>query len=170
MSSQGKGLVSGYLERISSDVFDDYHDEITELIGKHHGVYALYKRNRLYYVGLATNLRNRVSHHLKDRHKKKWDRFSLYLIEDVSYLKELESLIVHVAEPRGNKQLGRFKTLVNLRPRLKDLVTERAKRDIQDLFGKADKHKKKPKKDKKGKKASVSKKPILQNRGCPKVS
>jgi hypothetical protein len=64
-------LVRGDLEGISSRVFDFYHDEITELIGKSHGVYALYKKGRLYYVGLARNLRRRVKHHLKDKHAKK---------------------------------------------------------------------------------------------------
>jgi hypothetical protein len=136
MKEKSKGLVSGYLERIASDVFDDYHDEITELIAKQHGVYALYKRNRLYYVGLANNLRNRVKHHLRDRHMKKWDRFSLYLIEDVNYLRELESLIVHVSAPRGNRQLGRFARSENLKQSLRELIGARAKLRIENIFGK----------------------------------
>jgi hypothetical protein len=136
MKEKSKGLVSGYLERIASDVFDDYHDEITELIAKRHGVYALYKRKHLHYVGLATNLRNRVKHHLRDRHKKKWDRFSLYLIEDVNYLRELESLIVHVSAPRGNRQLGRFARSENLKQSLRELIGARAKLRIENIFGK----------------------------------
>jgi len=43
-----QGLIRGNLERISSKVFIHYHDEITELVSKQHGVYALYKRDRLY--------------------------------------------------------------------------------------------------------------------------
>jgi len=40
--------------------------------------------------------------------KAKWDRFSLYLINDIEHLKELESLLLHIALPKGNKQLGKF--------------------------------------------------------------
>jgi type I restriction-modification system DNA methylase subunit len=36
--------------------------------GRRHGVYALYRGNRLYYVGLASNLRSRLNTHLRDRH------------------------------------------------------------------------------------------------------
>jgi len=35
---KGQELITGNLERISSKVFDHYHDEITDLIGKSHGV------------------------------------------------------------------------------------------------------------------------------------
>lgn len=47
-------LVQGYLERTSSKVFSAFPKQITDLISGQHGVYALYKKNRLYYVGLAT--------------------------------------------------------------------------------------------------------------------
>lgn len=118
-------LVHGHLERISSQVFDQYHGQITELVKNHHGVYALYKKNRLYYVGLATNLRSRIKHHLKDRHSLKWDSFSLYLIRKVDYLKELESLVLHIAEPKGNSVRGRFAQSKNLIHELKRLMIER---------------------------------------------
>jgi len=70
-------LVQGNLERISSKVFDIYHDEITQLVGRQHGVYALYKKNRLYYVGLAKNLLERFSKarkKVKERNEKKRQR------------------------------------------------------------------------------------------------
>lgn len=120
-----RGLVEGDLERISSRVFDLYHDEITELVGRRHGVYALYSKGRLYYVGLANNLRSRVKQHLEDRHSKKWDTFSLYLIKNVNYLKELETLILHVSEPQGNVKRGRFATSENLIDTLRDLMKKR---------------------------------------------
>lgn len=61
-------LVLGYLERVSSELFSDFPRQLTDLVGRKHGVYALYKGDRLYYVGLGTNLRNRIKHHLRDRH------------------------------------------------------------------------------------------------------
>ncbi len=118
-------LITGYLERISSRVFDGYHEQITALIGNQRGVYALYKKTHLYYVGLATNLRTRVKHHLKDRHAKKWDSFSLYLIRNVEHLRELESLLIRISEPRGNMKLGGFERSQNLIHSLKRLMRER---------------------------------------------
>jgi hypothetical protein len=119
------GLVRGYLERISSKVFDSYQDEIRQLVRKRHGVYALYKKDRLYYAGLAKNLRGRVRQHLRDRHAQKWDSFSLYLIRDVNYLKELESLLVHIAEPKGNIVRGKFVRSENLLGALKQFMEQR---------------------------------------------
>jgi hypothetical protein len=124
-------LVQGNLERISSKVFDIYHDEITKLVGRQHGVYALYKKSRLHYIGLAKNLRGRVKQHLKDRHAHKWDSFSLYLVRNVDYLRELESLLVHIAEPRGNIARGRFARSENLLDALKRMMSDsdRKRRD-----------------------------------------
>ncbi|HET6273082.1 MAG TPA: hypothetical protein VFG32_08875 [Bacteroidota bacterium] len=118
-------LVTSNLERISSKVFDEYHDEITQLVGRRHGVYSLYKRERLYYVGLAKDLRSRLDGHLKDKHASKWDSFSLYLIRNVNYLRELESLIIHVADPKANIHKGRFARSTNLRSTLEELMEER---------------------------------------------
>jgi hypothetical protein len=126
-------LVQGNLERISSKVFDSYHNEITQLVGRQHGVYALYKKNRLYYVGLANNLRGRVKQHLKDRHAKKWDSFSLYLVRNVNYLRELESLLVHIAEPRGNIARGRFAQSENLLDALKRMMSESDRRRRNEI-------------------------------------
>jgi hypothetical protein len=129
-----RGLVKGNLERISSKVFDIYHDEITQLVGRQHGVYALYKKNRLYYVGLAKNLRGRVKHHLKDRHAHKWDSFSLYLVRNVNYLRELESLLVHIAEPRGNIARGRFARSENLLDALKKMMSDSDRRRRDEIL------------------------------------
>jgi hypothetical protein len=127
-------LISGYLERISSKVFDDYHEEITSLIGNQRGVYALYKKNHLYYVGLAKNLRTRVKQHLRDRHAEKWDGFSLYLIRNVEYLHELESLLIRISEPKGNMKLGGFKRSQNLIRRLKKSMEERNRRQVREIL------------------------------------
>lgn len=129
-----KGLVAGFLENISSVVFDHYLSEITTLIGKQHGVYALYKRGRLYYVGLATDLRGRVKYHLKDRHAKKWDTFSLYLITRAEHLRELETLVVHIAGPKGNVQAGKFWRSRNLKHALKGLLRQRVKVEHEKIL------------------------------------
>jgi hypothetical protein len=101
-------LVTQYLENISSKAFDKYQSIIRSYVGRRQGLYALYKRDRLYYVGLASNLRSRLHQHLRDRHAGKWDRFSVYLTLDSSQLKELESLALRIMMPKGNKQMGKF--------------------------------------------------------------
>lgn len=50
-------LVSQFLEKASWKVLRDYPEIIRGYIRRRHGVYALYRKARLYYVGLANNLR-----------------------------------------------------------------------------------------------------------------
>jgi len=66
-------LVCQQLENASSDVLEKYPDIISHYMRRRNGVYALYRRERLYYVGLATNLRSRLKQHLRDRHRGLWD-------------------------------------------------------------------------------------------------
>ena len=101
-----KPLVTQHLERISRDALAKYQNIIRRYVRGRWGVYALYRGNRLYYVGLASNLSGRLNRHLKDRHKESWDRFSVYLTIGDSHLKELESLILRVVRPFGNKMAG----------------------------------------------------------------
>jgi len=84
-------LVSQYLEGISSRALEQYAPVISEFVAHRHGVYALYKGRRLYYVGLASNLRNRLRHHLQDKHRGAWDTFSVYLTVGGNHLRELEA-------------------------------------------------------------------------------
>lgn len=126
--------MEGHLERISSRAFDAYSEQITGLMSRRHGVYALYKGNRLYYVGLATNLRNRIKHHLRDRHAKRWDRFSLYLVGKSDHLKELETLVVRMASPRGNIQAGKLPGSRHMVRELERLVREHERRQRERLL------------------------------------
>jgi predicted GIY-YIG superfamily endonuclease len=81
-------LVSQHLENISHEALSKYQDVIRSYVRGHQGIYALYRKNELYYVGLAGNLRSRLKSHLRDRHKKLWDRFSVYLTIGDSHLKD----------------------------------------------------------------------------------
>lgn len=132
---KSRTLVLGYLERIASSAFDKYPKQVTELIGKQQGVYALYKGDRLYYVGLASNLRNRIKYHLKDRHAGKWDRFSLYLVRKVDHIKELESLILRIADPKGNKTAGKLTLAKNLKKPLQAKIRRQMRIDLGDVMG-----------------------------------
>ena len=108
VSNKANPLVLSYFERVSWRVLDKYRPIIKLLIKGHAGVYSLYKGERLYYVGLANNLMSRVNHHLKDRHKGKWDRFSVYLTINDAHIRSLEALMLRVVSPEGNKVKGRL--------------------------------------------------------------
>jgi len=131
---KSRPIVAGFLEKVSAKIFDKYQKEITDMIKGHHGLYALYRKNKLYYLGLATNLKNRISHHLKGRHQGKWTHFSLYIIRKADHIKELESLILRIAYPEGNKMRGKLRNSKNILPLLKKQVKEKIKAEFEDIF------------------------------------
>lgn len=153
---QSRQLVLGYLERISSGVFSGFPQELTDLIGKQHGVYALYKGKRLYYIGLATNLKGRIKHHLKDKHSGKWDRFSLYLVRKADHIKELESLIMRISDPTGNVVTGRLPRAVNMESALDEGIKAAQDRERGIIFWKEKKQR--------GKTTSIKRKAISTSR------
>lgn len=128
-------LVTEFLEDIRQRAFEDYPGVMDALARRKHGVYALYKRGKLYYVGLAKDLRNRLRTHLKDRHARKWDAFRLYLTIDDKHMKELESLLIRIARPEGNKQGGRFAKAANLKRAFDRLIDEEHERRRRALYG-----------------------------------
>ena len=115
-------LVINHLEKVSGELFESYQDVIKGLIHRRSGVYALYKQSSLYYVGLAGNLMGRLKTHLRDRHKRRWDRFSVYLTVHDDHMKELESLMLRIASPKGNRQGGRFVNSKDARRTLNQLI------------------------------------------------
>ena len=133
MRSNKGQLVSQHLENISRKALEDYQDILKEYVKGRHGVYALYRNGNLYYVGLASNLRNRLKTHLTDRHAQTWDSFSVYLTIKDSHLHELETLILKIASPKGNKQSGNFINAQNLRPIFKKAVTKAQQKELIKL-------------------------------------
>lgn len=128
-------LVCQHLENISRDVLEEYQDIIRQYVRDRQGVYALYRRGKLYYVGLARNLRMRLAHHLRDRHGDSWDRFSVYLTIGDSHLRELESLILRIVKPKGNKQTGKFAKSEDLKRRFGKDVRMRHRQQYDRIFG-----------------------------------
>jgi Restriction Enzyme Adenine Methylase Associated len=118
-------LVTGQLEDLSGTILAAYPNVIREMIHGQSGVYALYRRGSLYYVGLASNLMRRMKAHLKDRHSGKWDRFSVYLTVHDEHMKDLESLLLRIVNPPGNRQKGKFRGAKNLMKDLNLLMRER---------------------------------------------
>ena len=150
------------MERISVKAFEEYHREITDLVVSQHGVYALYKDTRLYYVGLAGDLRRRVKQHLKDKHRGQWNRFSLYLVRKVGHIKEIESLLLRIAHPTGNKQGGRLRKATNLQKQLRKLMEQRQRRQLDEIFSRKERASRKKKRSKvtAGRTRKSSKRPL----------
>ena len=114
-----------------------YQGIIRDYVRRREGVYALYRKRRLYYVGLASNLKWRLASHLKDRHKEKWDSFSVYLTVNDQHLKELESLMLRVISPKpvGNKQSGKFAVSENLLRRFRRDIKDYQNKELRKLLG-----------------------------------
>lgn len=128
-------LVCQHLENISREALERDPEIIYQYVRGRQGVYALYRRGKLYYVGLATNLRNRLNHHLKDRHGHSWDRFSVYLTIGDHHLRELEALILRTVKPSGNKQKGKFARSEDLHRRFRRDIKQRVLAQVDGLFG-----------------------------------
>lgn len=128
-------LVLNRLENVSKDVFKKYYPLITDLVGDSPGIYALYDGVDLYYVGKSTELRKRVRHHLVDRHLASWTHFSLYLVRREEHIHEFESLLVRIANPKGNRVIPRGKSTGVLVAQLRKAIQQKQKEELGKLFG-----------------------------------
>src|SRR5262249_16266584 len=90
-------LVHQHLEKVSRGLLERHPDVVRQFIGPNTGIYVLYKKKKLYYVGLATKLRNRLKAHVKNRHGNSWDSFSIYLTIKDQHLREIEALLLRIA-------------------------------------------------------------------------
>jgi hypothetical protein len=151
-------LVVQHLEGIAGAALDEYPAVIREFIRGRNGVYALYKRDRLYYVGLARNLRSRLRGHTRDRHAGKWDRFSIYLTENDEHLKELESLILRIVDTRGNKVTGKFIASEDLKRRFRHRLKESWNRKVEEMTSWSEPERGKPQREPKRATKRVGKK------------
>ena len=128
-------LVCQHIENISRDALEKVQDVIRSYVRHRQGVHALYRRTKLYYVGLAKDLRWRLKAHLNDHHGESWDRFSIYFTIGDQHLKELESLILRIVKPKGNKVKGKFASSQDLRRRFARDVRSRYKEELALLLG-----------------------------------
>ena len=123
-------LIKGMSRNLPSDILIDpvFKKKLRELLRGYAGIYALYKGERLYYVGLARNLHGRVRWHLKDRHAGKWDYFKIFRIQRVRFLKDIETLVQHIVKPKGNRAKGGVPKDSDLNYVLREVLQEYEKR------------------------------------------
>lgn len=130
-----KSLLTARLENISRDLFKRHNDLITSLIGNSPGIYALYDDNELYYVGKSIDLKKRVKQHLKDKHESLWSSFSLYLVNKEDHIHDIESLLIRIANPKGNTIKPSGKTDNKMKKELEKLYDSKMKVEKAELFG-----------------------------------
>lgn len=106
--SKKGALVKGYLEKKDREGVILMLDKYKGVIGSSAGIYALYNNDKLYYVGIANNLLQRVYWHTRDKHKNRWNRVSFFVIDKHKYSKDMETVILRIAEPEGNGTRGKF--------------------------------------------------------------
>ena len=119
-------LIKGMTRRIPIQLLGDlsFQEGLEKIMRGYAGVYALYRGRRLYYVGLATNLYNRLRWHTKNKHKGKWDQFAIFRVRRVHYLKDMETLLLQVAVPPGNSFTGRLHRDADLTRVLRGVLRE----------------------------------------------
>ncbi len=132
-----EALVHQHLENVSRDLLEQYPDEVRRFIGRNAGIYALYRKDKLYYVGLATALRGRLRAHVRNRHGNSWDRFSIYLTIKDQHLREIEALLLRIANPKGAKQRGKLAQSRDMRRRITRAIREKQYAEVSSLFGRA---------------------------------
>ena len=130
-----RSLVTQRLERVSKELFRKHYELITDLVGNSPGIYALYDENELYYVGKSIDLKNRVKQHLKDRHFASWTHFSLYLVRNSEHIHEIESLLVRIANPGGNRVVPKGRSSGPMLKQLKSMVKKKQKQEFEAMFG-----------------------------------
>lgn len=130
-----EALVHQHLENVSRDLLEQHPDVVRQFIGRNAGIYALYRKDKLYYVGLATGLRGRLKAHVKNRHRESWDRFSIYLTIRDQHLREIEALLLRIANPPGAKQRGKLAQSKDMRRGIARAIREKQSSAALALFG-----------------------------------
>jgi len=105
-SNKGK-IIKNYQDFISIDDVNAWR-EIPRRKDQGSGIYALYNNYGLYYVGLTSgSLGYRIRKHTRDRHAGKWNRYSWYQIKKIGHVKDIETILLRLTNPPGNKIKGR---------------------------------------------------------------
>jgi hypothetical protein len=129
-NSNKGALMKGMSKPLPRELLRDpvFEDGLNEIMRGYAGVYALYNRTKLYYVGLATNLYARIRWHTKNRHKNKWDSFAIFRINRVRYLKDIETLLLRVSKPPGNSVSGHLQRNADFTRVLRRVHSENVRR------------------------------------------
>jgi len=126
MNGEKVEIVSTLLERIPAEALVNiYTEKRMKQLLKGVGIYVLFDGGNLYYIGQGDLYQRLLAHYKKDRHKKKWDTFTFAKPRNPEVRKELESLLISLTDPPGNRATPRVKK--------RDTATENTIREIINI-------------------------------------
>ncbi len=127
-------LIKGMSRRLPSEILESpvFKEGLEKLLRKDAGIYALYREDKLYYVGLTRNLFGRIKWHQRDRHAGRWDSFVVFRIKRVGFLKDIETLITRIIEVPGNRQRGNVPRDADINRLLQRILRDH-RRDIRAI-------------------------------------
>jgi len=127
-------LIKGMTKQLPSTILANpvFKKGLRKVMKGYSGIYALYRKDRIYYVGLTTNLFGRISWHLKDKHAEKWDSFVIFRIKRINYLKDIETLITHLVKLPGNKVKGKVPRDADIN-RILNLILKEHNKEIKGI-------------------------------------
>jgi hypothetical protein len=127
-------LIKGVTGRLPARILDSsaFASHIKRVMRGHSGIYLLYRRKRPYYVGKAHNLLWRLKCHQKDRHRRKWDGFAIWRIKNTRLLRDVETLLLQLLRPQGNRVSGRLPRKADIGRVLRS-VLKTAQRDLDAI-------------------------------------
>jgi len=151
----GRGsLIKEVVEHLHFESFEFLEEAINDTMKGKPGIYALYDKKKLYYVGLSIDLKKRVKEHTEDGHAKKWNNFSIYIINKTKFLKDVETILLRVIDPPGNTVKGKIPKLKSLQKVLKKAAKQKvseakkeAKKNVKEAKKEAKKNVKEAKKE-----------------------
>ena len=123
-------LIKGSLEKIPAEVIEDasFRKKLRQIMMGWSGVYVLYKDDDVYYIGKASSSFWRLWRHFRrDRHVGKWNKFSVFRFK-IGNLTALETLLLHISKPKGNKSIPRIPRDMELTRILRKEVNEARKK------------------------------------------
>ena len=123
--SERGSLIKEVVEHLHFESFEFLEEAINDMMKGKPGIYALYDNKKLYYVGLSIDLKKRVKEHTEDGHAKKWNNFSIYIINKTKFLKDIETILLRVINPPGNTVKGKIPKLKSLQKVLKKAAKQK---------------------------------------------
>lgn len=128
--SKKGALIKGMTRKLPRALIEDttFRKQLKEIMRGYAGIYALYKKNKLYYVGLASNLFWRIHWHQRDRHAQKWDSFVIFRIKRVGYLKDIETIVLHLIDTPGNQVKGKVPRDADIHRIIKRVVSDQSRK------------------------------------------
>lgn len=73
--------------------------------------------------------------HLKDRHFAGWSHFSLYLVRKAEHIGEIESLLIKIANPKGNRKIPKGAHGGAMLSLLREMLKQKHKEELDEIFG-----------------------------------